>query len=160
MKIEPTPEHEWLKRMVGKWEYEAECSMGPDQEPFRGTGTESVRMLGDLWVLCELEGTMPDSTPMTSLLTIGYDPARGKFVGTYVGSVMTNMFVYEGELDADCRTLTQDTTGPDCSDPSRQMNYQDIFEWQDDGSRVLRSQYQDGEGSWHQMMQAVFRRVG
>src|SRR5215207_10023673 len=52
MNAEPKPEHRWLQQFVGEWTFETEAVMGPDQPPMKYTGTESVRTLGDLWVLC------------------------------------------------------------------------------------------------------------
>lgn len=93
------------------------------------------------------------------MLAVGYDPARGKFVGSWVGSPMASMFVYEGELDAARRVLTLSTTGPSFEDPAKQTEYQDIHELRDDGTRLLRSQFKDSDGNWQEMMRGVFRRV-
>ena len=46
---EPQKEHQWLHKLVGKWTFEGECSMGPDQPPMKNTGKETVRSLGGLW---------------------------------------------------------------------------------------------------------------
>ena len=42
----------------------------------------------------------------TTLMTLGYDPRKKRFVGTFVGSMMTNLWIYDGELDKDERVLT------------------------------------------------------
>ena len=42
---------------------------------------------------------MPDGGPATMIMTLGYDPAKKRFVGTFIGSMMTNLWVYEGELE-------------------------------------------------------------
>lgn len=59
MKTEPQKEHQWLQQLVGEWTYESECSMEPGKPPEKCTGSESVRSLGGLWVLCEGRGEMP-----------------------------------------------------------------------------------------------------
>src|SRR6185295_16595790 len=84
---EPQQEHKWLQRLVGEWTYEHEASMGPDQPPMKGTGTESVRSIGGLWTVGE--GEMPDGSPATTIMTLGYDPQSKRFVGTFIGSMMT-----------------------------------------------------------------------
>jgi hypothetical protein len=51
MKAEPQREHQWLQKLIGEWTCESEATMEPGKPPERFTGTESVRSLGDLWVL-------------------------------------------------------------------------------------------------------------
>ena len=112
MMPDPTPEHEWLKQLVGEWTYENTCTMGPDPETMTTTGRESISMLGELWTIGEMEGDMPGAGTMKAIMTLGFDPAKGKFIGTWIGSPMTFMFIYEGSLDEARRTLTLDTPRP------------------------------------------------
>ena len=157
----PTAEHQWLQKLAGDWTYEHACSGGADGESVTSTGSESVRMVGDYWAVGEMEGEMPGTSDrFTSLLTIGFDPAIGKFVGTWVGSMMTKMFVYEGELDDAKRVLTMNTRGPSFTDPEVEADYQDIIELNDDGSRVFRSQCKNDDGSWTEFMRGVYHRKG
>src|SRR5262245_66093699 len=86
MQAEPQKEHQWLQQLVGDWTFESECVMGPEQPPSKFMGTESVRSLGALWVLCEGRGEMPGGGMATTLMTLGYDPAKKRYVGTFVGS--------------------------------------------------------------------------
>ena len=101
--------------MVGEWTYEHNCSMGPDQPPMKATGTESVRSVGGLWTMGEGRGEMPDGKPAVTVMTLGYDPQSKRFVGTFIGSMMTHMWIYNGTLDASGKVLTLDTEGPDFS---------------------------------------------
>lgn len=156
---QPTKEHEWLARFAGEWSYQSECSMGPDQAPMKATGTESIRMMGDFWMVGESSGDFPGGGPMKSLMTLGYDPAKGKFVGTWTGSPMPTMFVYEGELEADGKTLPLNTVGPSMDDPTKTARYQDVVELVDDDTRVLRSRMLGDDGEWHPIMQARYTRV-
>ena len=112
---EPQAEHKWLQRMVGEWTYEHDCSMGPDQPPMKATGTETVRSIGGLWTMGEGRGEMPDGKPAVTVMTLGYDPQSKRFVGTFIGSMMTHMWIYNGTLDASGKVLTLDTEGPDFS---------------------------------------------
>lgn len=85
MKAEPQKEHAWLQKLVGEWMFEGECVMGPEQPPMKSTGVESVRSLGGLWAICEGRGEMPaGSGPSNSIMTLGYDPQKGCFVGSFV----------------------------------------------------------------------------
>ncbi len=158
MPAEPTTQHAWLKQLVGDWAYTSECPMGPDGEVLTADGNESVRMLGDLWMVGESTGLMPGGKPMTAIMTIGFDPEKQRFVGTWVGSPMASMFVYEGTLDEDARTLTLNTTGADCTDPGKQADYQDIIVLTDSG-RELRSRMRTPDGEWMDIMRAVYTRT-
>ena len=157
---EPQNEHRWLQRLVGEWSWEMESPAGPDQPPSKHEGTETVRPLGELWTLGEGSSTMPDGSPATTLMTLGYDPARQHFVGTFVGSMMTHLWIYEGSLDEAGEVLTLAAEGPDFSGGEKMVKYQDIIEWVSDDHRVLRSRMLGDDGEWQQIMEANYRRVG
>jgi hypothetical protein len=159
MQAQPQKEHEWLHRLVGEWTYEHEASMGPDQPPSKFTGTESVRSLGGLWVLCEGSGEMPGGGTATTVLTLGYDPAKKRYVGTFIGSMMTHLWIYDGELDAAGTILTLDTTGPSFSDANNMVAYQDVIEFKSDDHRMLRSHLRGEDGKWLEFMTANYRRI-
>ncbi len=160
MNAQPQKEHEWLQRFVGEWTFEGEATMEPGKPPAKFTGTESVRSLGGLWILAEGQGEVPCSTGgyATTLVTLGYDPEKKKYVGTFVGSMMTNLFSYEGTLDATGRILTLDTEGPDMSGAAKTAKYQDVIEAKSDDHRVLRSRMLGGDGNWHEFMAVHYRR--
>lgn len=158
-KPEPQPEHRWLERLVGNWTFEGEAVMGPDKPPETCSGSESTRSLGGLWVLCEGQMPGPDGKPATTLMTLGYDPAKRKFVGTFVASMMTHLWQYEGTLDAGGTVLTLDCEGPSFAAEGKMANYQDVITLGDDGSRTLTSRFQADDGSWHEFMTSRYRRM-
>ena len=160
MNVEPRDEHRWLQRMVGEWTYEGEASMSPGGEVFRDTGTESVRSLGGVWVLCEGSMQVQDGTPTTTLMTLGFDPGRGRFVGTFIGSMMTHLWIYEGELDPSGNVLVLDAEGPSFEEEGKMARYKDRIEFHGDDHRVLSSSYMGGDGQWHPFMTAHYRRAG
>lgn len=158
MQAEPQAEHKWLQRLVGQWTSEMECDMGPDQPKMKSQGTETVRSLGGLWTIGEGAGETPDGQPATMIMTLGYDPQKKKFLGTFVGSMMTNMWLYEGTLDAARNVLTLDTEGPDFSGGQGLVKYQDIVELADDDHRILSSQVMGPDGKWNKFMTAHYYR--
>jgi hypothetical protein len=158
MQVEEQKEHRWLQRLVGEWTSEMEAVMEPGGAPMTETGAESTRSIGGVWVVSEGRGTMPDGRPSTTLMTLGYDPARQRFVGTFVGSMMTNLWVYEGELDAAADVLTLHTEGPSFADQGKTAAYRDAIELRGDDHRVLTSSYRGDDGEWHQFMTAHYRR--
>lgn len=162
MAVEPGPEHKWLEKLVGTWAYEAECFMGPDQPAAKPTGTETVRSLGGLWAVGEATGEMPGAGSATTIITIGYDPQKKQFIGSFIASMMAHQWVYErGELDADGRVLTLHTEGPDMSPgaaPGTMRKYKDVIEFKSDDHRVMTSHIRGDDGGWTQIMAAEYRR--
>jgi hypothetical protein len=157
MHAEPQKEHQWLEQLVGEWTTEMEGVAGPDQPPVKHAGTETVRSLST-WVLCEGLFSMPDDRPARTVMTLGYDPAKKKFVGTFIGSMMTNLWVYEGELDASGKKLVLDAEGPSFADPTKAAKYKDTVEIVSPDHRTLSSQFQAEDGTWHHFMTAHYRR--
>ena len=160
MRAEPQKEHHWLQKLVGEWQMEAEAVMGPGQPNVKTRGSERVRSLGGLWVVCEGEGEMPGGGTGYSIMTLGYDPRAKRYVGTWVGSMMTHMWVYDGSLDAAGRVLTLNAEGPDfAAGGEKNAKYQDIIEMVTDDHRTLTSRTPGPDGKWVQFMQAHYRRT-
>ncbi|WP_020179720.1 DUF1579 domain-containing protein [Methylopila sp. M107] len=153
----PTPEHDWLQRLVGRWTFEADCVMGPDQPPMKTRGTSNVRALGGLWVIADGEGTSPDGDAHHSVLTVGYDPATGRFTGTFIASMMTKLWIYDGAFDGDGR-LVLAATGPSFAGEGEAL-YHDIVEIVNDGHFRFLSRLQGPDGAWAEFMTADYRRA-
>src|ERR671914_999005 len=158
MKTEPQKEHQWLQKLVGEWTYESECSMEPGKPPEKFKGSEGVRSLDGLWVLCEGQGEMPAGCRATTLMTLGYDPQKKQYVGTWVGSMMSYLWVYAGSLDAAEKVLTLNAEGPSCAGDGKFAKFKDMMEVKSDSHRVLTSHRLGDDGEWHQFMTAHYRR--
>ncbi|MGG5823212.1 DUF1579 family protein [Falsiroseomonas sp. HW251] len=154
----PTPDHGWLHRLLGEWRFETECVM-PGGDVQKASGVERVRSLGAYWVVGESEGSMPGGGQAKWIVTMGFDVAAQRFRGTFVGSMMPHMFVYDGALEADGRTLTLDTEGPAMDRPGM-ARFQDIVTMLGDDERTLISRVQGPDGSWTQIMSSRFQRIG
>lgn len=157
MGAKPQAEHEWLHKLVGTWEGEGEALMAPDQPPMKWKTTETVRSIGGMWVVAEGNGDMPGGGTATTIMTLGFDPQKGRFVGSFIGSMMANMWVYEGSLDAGKSVLTLDTEGP-CGPASGNSKFKDIIEFKSDDLRTLTSVMQGPDGEWRQVVIATYRR--
>jgi hypothetical protein len=154
----PQKEHQWLQKLVGDWTSEAEM-LEPGKPPEKSKGTERVRSLGGLWIAAEGEGDMPAGGSATMLLTLGYDPQRKRYVGTWIGSMMTHLWVYEGDLDATGRILTLETEGPSMTGDGKMAKYRDTIELKSDDHRVLTSHMLGDDGRWQPFMTAHYRRT-
>jgi Protein of unknown function (DUF1579) len=158
MKTEPQKEHQWLQKLVGDWTYESECPMEPGQQPSKVQGRETVRSIGDLWIVMQGEGEMPGGIPATTMMTLGYDPQKKRYIGTWLGSMMTYLWHYEGELDASGRVLTLYSEGPSMAGDGTMSKYQDVIELKGDGARDLHTRVLRDDGTWHQFMTVHYRR--
>jgi uncharacterized protein DUF1579 len=158
MKAELLKEHRWLHRLIGEWTSEGEMTMEPGKPSERFSGTESVRSMGGVWVLGEGRGEMPGGVVGTSLLTLGYDPQRKRFVGTWIGSMMPNLWVYDGSLDLTERVLTLDTEGPGFANDGTMTKYPDVIKLKSDDHRVRTSHAQRADGEWYPFIAVSYRR--
>lgn len=158
MNVEPQEEHAWLQKLVGEWTVETEMTMGPGQAPTKHKGTESVRAIGGLWIQGEGQGEMPGGGKATMILTLGYDPEKKRFVGTWLGSMMTHLWIYDGERDAARRVLTLNAEGPDMAGEGKTTKYRDVIEIVNNDHRVLTSHMLGADGKWTQFMTAHYRR--
>lgn len=151
-KAEPQKEHQWLQKLVGEWTYESEGQGPPGEPPHKSSGSERVRSIGGLWIVGEGEMEMPGGDTGTSMVTLGYDPEKKRFVGTWLGSMMTNLWVYEGALDAAEKVLTLECEGPSFAGDGKIAKYRDVIEVKSDDHRVLTSHVLGDDGKWTQFM--------
>jgi hypothetical protein len=146
-----------LQQLVGEWTATSEATMEPGAEPMRMESTESVRSIGGLWILGEGSASF-DGTPFTSILTLGYDPQRKAFVGSWIDSMQTHLWTYVGKLDESRKVLTLETEGPSFADPSKNSKYRDVIELKSADHRTLTSSVQGEDGVWTSFVKADYRR--
>lgn len=152
-------EHLWLERLAGEWTYEMEAKEA-DGTPVTDSGRETVRAIGGGWIMCEARSTSADSPLGTAILTLGYDPAKARFVGTFISSYMTHLWIYEGQLDDAGTTLSLSTEGPSYTDDGTTAPYLDTIELRGDDVRVMKGTYQAADGTWREMTNTTYRRAG
>ena len=148
----PVAEHEWLQRLVGDWTMTS--SMGDDDH---GTGRETVRAIGPLWVQCVGIAQMPGDGPEGEMvLTLGYDLAQKKYVGTWLGSMMSRLWVYDITRQGD--ELIMASEGPAMTGEGT-CRYRDIITWKDADTREFSGWSEQPDGTWSRFMIATYRRV-
>ena len=63
---------------------------------------ETIEPLGRFWTVSLFESEFMGAS-FSGRATSGYDPQKGKWVGTWIDSMMPHLFVMEGDMDADGR---------------------------------------------------------
>ena len=156
---EPQQEHRWLERLVGNWTFESECDMEPGKPREKFKGTQTIKSIGGLWIVGESEGEMPGGGIGKMILTLGYDPQKKRYVGTWFGSMMTALWVYDGERDAAGKVLTLNTEGPSFAGDGTLAKYRDTVEVVSDDHYILKSAVNGEGGQWTEFMVANYRRT-
>ena len=77
---------------------------------------------------------------------------------TFVGSMMSFMWIYEGTLDATGRILTLETQGPSFSGDGTLAPYRDIIEIKSPDHRILTSSTPGEDGAFKEFMRMDYHR--
>ncbi len=159
MESGPQKEHHWLNRLEGEWTFEGTANAGPGKPPEKFTGSETGRSIGGFWIMLEGRGQMPEGgDASTTIMSLGYDPESKRYRGTFMGSMMSHLWIYDGEIDQ-AGVLTLEAEGPSFTDPSVMTQYRDTIEFKTDDHRVLTSSYRDADGVYQQFMMTDYSRV-
>lgn len=153
---QPTKEHEWLKKFAGEWETATEINMEPGKPPMKATGNETVKMVGGFWVVGENKGEMMGQ-PFTGIMTVGYDPEKKKYVGTWVDSNTSMLWQYVGTVDAGGKVLTLESEGF-CPMEGKVCQFKDTIEFKSDDERVMSSARLGEDGKWTTLMTMTSKR--
>lgn len=153
-KPQKTAEHEWLQQLAGEWTWTMDEPAPEPGQPVHA-GIARSRMLGDFWLISDWIDDAAKSSP--SVLTIGFDPDKGAFVGSFISAMMTRMWTYDGRLEDEGKTLILEAEGPHMTDPDKTMLYRDITRIQDRDNYTIESEYYDGS-AWKNFMRARFTR--
>ncbi|WP_137157949.1 DUF1579 domain-containing protein [Rhizobium sp. FKL33] len=157
----PTEHHRVLDRLVGDWLYLTSTGHeGYDPEDPLKRWTEKVRSIGGLWIVAEAEGGMGEGERGAAIITLGYDPRVGHYVGSWIGSMMDKFWVYKGWLEDDGQTLVLEAEGPSMEDPDRTELYRDVIHFIDDDNRRFSGSVRQADGSFKTFMTSEAKRVG
>jgi hypothetical protein len=139
----PQKEHEWLRQVVGEWDTEGEIAGEPGKAPTKTKGSESSRLIGGFWVLSEHQGDF-FGTPFTGILTLGFSPEKKAYVATWIDSLTSRLWTYEGSLDEAGKVLTLNTEGPD--ETGKTVKFRETIEVKDkDHKTYSSSAFKDGK---------------
>jgi hypothetical protein len=152
----PVEEHGLLQKFVGEWESEGEAFMAPGQPPTKLKGIESSRMIGGFWFVAQIKSSVPDF-PYEQILTLGYDPAKKKYIGTVIDSMTSHIWQLEGTFDATGNVLAWETEGP-VPDPENPSKFREVMELKGSDHKVFTSSVLGQNGSWNTVIRIDIRR--
>ena len=156
MFAKPQSEHHWLDQLIGDWSIEHHCQM-PDGSKSKTHGKMTCRSLGGMWLISESEGVSPEGQAWSSIMTVGFDTVIERFVGTFVGSMMSNVWHYQGDLDESQRRLPLECEGPKF-DGVGTCQYRDTIEIVAPNRWLFTSEFQNEEGQWTKFLDGIHTR--
>ncbi|MFO7303597.1 MAG: DUF1579 domain-containing protein [Acidobacteriota bacterium] len=158
MTFTPSREHQWLARLVGEWISIEEVEATESTKATRLEGTETYRAIGAYWVVGEAVSPTHDGNLHVSQTTLGWDPARKRFVGSWIGSSMPYLWVYDGELDESGNALALYSEGPAMDGSGAIVPYKDVIAFIDDNTRTLTGHTKGPDGQWVPFTRTEYRR--
>ncbi|WP_422928673.1 DUF1579 domain-containing protein [Singulisphaera sp. PoT] len=131
----PTAEHKILATEEGTWDADIKSyPNGPDSQPMASKGVEVNTVLtGGLWVASTFRSDF-GGMPFEGRGQFGYDPAKKKYVGTWIDSMSPSLSVLEGSYDAKTKTLTFTGDGV-CPIDGSKLAQRMVTVTKEDGSR-------------------------
>lgn len=128
------PEHELLKSGVGTWDATVEMATPGAQAPAISKGVETSTMVGGTWLITDFKSET-EGQPFVGHGVAGYDPAKKKFVSTWVDSTMTTLTVSDSTYDAATKTMTGWMDAADHT--GKATKYKMVTEWKDPDTRLF-----------------------
>ena len=151
----PGPEHQVLTQDVGVWDATVALVMEPGGKPEISKGTETNRLMGGLWLIQDFQGELL-GLPFHGHSMTGYDPAKKKYVGTWVDTVSPGLSMVEGTLDPKTKIMTAWIEGP--GPDGVVMKSRATTEWKDANTRVFTMHSPEGKGPSFAMMTITYQR--
>lgn len=151
----PGPEHEFLKQDVGTWDATVESWMAPGQPAAVSKGVDTVSMVGGFWAVDEFKSEFMGQ-PFHGAGTTGYDPAKKKYVGTWIDSMAPGLNLGEYLYDAKTRTMTGVSEGP--GPDGKPMKTRQVIAWKDADNKVFDMYALGPDGKEALMMRITYKR--
>jgi hypothetical protein len=152
---QPTPFHKYLSEQAGSWDALVKSTV-PGSPPAEDKGTETIAMMSGLWQLTDFKGTF-GGTPFLGHGVMGYDPAKKKYVGTWVDSMTDKLIIMEGTADTAGKVLTM--TYEQADPASGQMTkYRNVHEMKDSDTRTFTMSQVGADGKDVTLMTITYKR--
>ena len=120
-------------------------------------GVETNRMLGGKWLISDFKGEFFGMS-FEGHGQNGYDPKKGKYVGTWVDTMSTHIDTLEGTYDEKTKTLTLNANSENPAD-GKPMKMRLETQMNDDGTRVFKEFVQmDGQKEFAKLMEVKYTK--
>ena len=151
----PAKEHEWLQKFVGEWETDIEVYMEPGKSPMKSKGSHHDHMVGGFWLLSEGRN---HEVPYHFVLTLGYNAQLSKYVGTWIDTMTSHIWKYQGTVNAAGNILTLETEGPSPMSPDKISKFREVTEFKNKDHRFFTSSMLGADGKWNTVITVSSRR--
>ena len=155
----PLKEHVVLKRFAGEWTSKSSSVAMGNQPAVEFKGAMKSSMLGEYWIISNVEGDAGEGNLFNAIQTIGYNDKTKKYVGTWVDSMMNHMWHYEGEYDAKDEKLLLVAEGPDFMGSGEMKKFRDSYQFKSPDVIVVASEMMGDDGKWMTFMTGEMTRV-
>ena len=154
----PSEEHEWLEQFAGEWVSASKSVPFGDQPATEHKGTMSSEMLGGFWIVNRHEGDA-GGFEFKALQTIGYSASEKKYIGTWVDSMLDQLWRYEGTVDESGKKLVLTAKGPDFFGGGKETEYRDSYEFRSADLIITTSEIKGPDGKWVTFMTGEMKRA-
>ena len=108
---QPTEEHELIQKGVGEWEGTITMMM-PGMPEMKSRATETVEAHGPFWAISTFNSEFM-GMPYSGHGNHGFDPGKGKYLGTWIDNMSPTLSIMEGEYDDESKMIVMHWEGPD-----------------------------------------------
>jgi len=132
----PGKQHEALKYFEGTWDATAKFMTEPGKPMAESKGSEKAELiLGGFWLSFEYKGEMMGMS-FTGRGTMGYDQQKQKYVGTWIDSMKSGLFLSEGKADEQFKVFTMMAQGY-CDSEGKAITMKQVYEIKDQDTYTL-----------------------
>lgn len=104
----PGAAHKRFAKFEGSWETNTRAWMEPGEPPVESKGScEQKIILGGRYLQQEYQGDMMGQ-PFTGINLIAFDNHTKKYMSTWIDSMSTGIYFFEGEAGGNSKTITQE----------------------------------------------------
>ena len=143
--------------MAGSWDAKGKSWMDPGTPPTEFTGASEQKMvLGGRFRQQEFAAEFMGS-PYKGIGINGYDNHTKKYLSTWIDSMGTGIMVFEGNIGADGKTITQECR---FDDPVRgPVKWRSVTRIVDDDTYLFDMYTSDASGKEEKMMEMIYIRT-
>jgi hypothetical protein len=154
----PGPEHQVLKMDEGTWDAVIEGTPAPGAPPMTSKGTEVDRIgCGGLCLISDFKGEIMPGMTFEGHGVSTWDPAKKKYVGSWVDSISQGLAVSEATWDAAAKRMSGWMEGPDMTGKVVKMT--STGEYRDNGNTRVMTMFVPGpDGKDMQVMRITYTR--